>query len=133
MAVIALACAEMDDAVAPHCTALTEGQLERLWRLTDVPILCFDGDAAGQKASIRAAGRALPMLAPGRSLAFVTLPQGMDPDDLVRKRGARAFEALLDEAEPLVTRLWKHELAAETLDHPEQNGRASRRERAGKD
>src|SRR3546814_16281783 len=60
------------------------------------------------------------MLAPGRSLAFVTLPQGMDPDDLVRQRGARAFEALLDEAEPLVTRLWKHELAAETLDTPEQ-------------
>src|SRR3546814_18250321 len=61
------------------------------------------------------------MLAPGRSLAFVTLPQGMDPDDLVRQRGARAFEALLDEAEPLVTRLWKHELAAETLDTPEQH------------
>src|SRR3546814_19602727 len=67
------------------------------------------------------------MLAPGRSLAFVTLPQGMDPDDLVRQRGARAFEALLDEAEPLVTRLWKHELAAETLDTPEQ--RAGLRQR----
>src|SRR3546814_5620263 len=86
MDVIALAGAGIDNAVAPLGTALTEGQLERLWRLTDVPILCFDGDAAGQKASIRAAGRALPMLAPGRSLAFVTLPQGMDPDDLVRQR-----------------------------------------------
>src|SRR3546814_13026526 len=60
------------------------------------------------------------MLAPGRSLAFVTLPQGMDPDDLVRQRGARAFEALLDEAEPLVTRLWKNELPAETLVTPKQ-------------
>ncbi|RIA36701.1 DNA primase [Hephaestia caeni] len=127
MDVIALAQAGIEEAVAPLGTALTEGQLERLWRLTDVPILCFDGDTAGQKAAIRAAGRALPMLAPGRSLAFVTLPQGLDPDDLVRQRGARAFEALLDEAEPLVSRLWAHELAAETLDTPEQ--RAGLRQR----
>ncbi|MCM8729994.1 DNA primase [Hephaestia sp. GCM10023244] len=127
MDVIALAQTGIDEAVAPLGTALTEGQLERLWRLADVPILCFDGDAAGQKAAIRAATRALPMLAPGRSLAFVTLPEGLDPDDLVRQRGRAAFEALLDTAEPLVTRLWQHELAAETLDTPEQ--RAGLRQR----
>src|SRR3546814_21073695 len=108
MAVIALACAEMDDAVAPHCTALTEGQLERLWRLTDVPILCFDGDAAGPQASIRAAGRALPMLAPGRSPAFVTLPPAMDPADPLLHRCAPSFEALLDAAPPPATQLLQH-------------------------
>ena len=127
MDVIALAQAGIEEAVAPLGTALTEGQLERLWRLVDVPILCFDGDAAGQKAAIRAATRALPMLAPGRSLAFATLPQGLDPDDLVRQRGTAAFEALLGQAEPLANRLWAYELATEPLDTPEQ--RAGLRQR----
>jgi DNA primase len=120
MDVIALAQAGFGEAVAPLGTALTEAQLERLWRLADVPILCFDGDAAGQKAAIRAANRALPMLAPGRSLAFVTLPAGVDPDDFVRAKGPAAFAALLEKPEPLVDRLWAHELAAEPLDTPEQ-------------
>ena len=120
MDVIALAQAGFGEAVAPLGTALTEMQLERLWRLVDVPILCFDGDSAGQKAAIRAAQRALPMLTPGRSLSFVTLPAGQDPDDLVRAKGAHAFEALLAEPEPLVSRLWEYEKAAEPLDTPEQ-------------
>ena len=127
MDVIALAQAGIDEAVAPLGTALTEAQLERLWRMVPVPLLCFDGDAAGQKAALRAAHRALPLLAPGRSLAFVTLPQGEDPDDLVRARGAQAFEALLAAAEPLAERLWQSELAAEALDTPEQRAGLKRR------
>jgi DNA primase len=120
MDAIALAQVGIGEAVAPLGTALTESQLERLWRIADVPLLCFDGDSAGQKAAIRAAHRALPMLAPGRSLAFVTLLEGQDPDDLVRKKGVAAFETCAAAAEPLVERLWKHELAAEPLDTPEQ-------------
>ncbi|WP_326524294.1 DNA primase [Sphingomonas sp.] len=120
MDVIALAQAGFEEAVAPLGTALTEHQLDRLWRIADVPILCFDGDAAGQKAAMRAAMRALPMLAPGRSLSFVTIADGMDPDDLVRTKGPAAFDALLRAPEPLVDRLWRHELAAEPLDTPEQ-------------
>ena len=120
MDVIALAGAGIDEVVAPNGTAVTEAQLERMWRLSDVPILCLDGDSAGQKAAIRAAHRALPLLAPGRSLAFVTLPQGQDPDDLVRGKGAAPFEALLKTPEPLVDRLWASELAAEPLGTPEQ-------------
>jgi len=120
MDVIALAQAGFGEAVAPLGTALTEPQLERLWRISDVPILCFDGDSAGQKAAIRAAHRALPMLTPGRSLAFVTLPQGQDPDDLVRAKGPAAFEALLRQTQPLVDRLWAHEVAAEPTATPEQ-------------
>ena len=127
MDVIALAQAGFGEAVAPLGTALTEHQLERLWRLTDVPILCFDGDSAGQKAAIRAALRALPGLAPGRSLSFVTLPEGLDPDDLVRTRGPAAFEALLDKPAPLVDLLWSHEYAAEPLDTPEQRAGLRRR------
>ena len=127
MDVIALAQAGIAEAVAPLGTALTEAQLERLWRLADVPILCFDGDAAGQKAALRAAHRALPLLAPGRSLSFVTLPQGQDPDDLVRAKGAAGFEAVLEAREPLVQRLWSTEMAAETLDTPEQRAGLKRR------
>ncbi|MES3101390.1 DNA primase [Sphingomonas faeni] len=127
MDVIALAQAGFGEAVAPLGTALTEAQLERLWRMVDVPLLCFDGDGAGQKASLRAAHRALPLLAPGRSLAFVTLPQGQDPDDLVRAGGPGAFEALLKTPEQLVDRLWASEVAAEALDTPEQRAGLKRR------
>jgi DNA primase len=119
MDVIALAQAGIAEAVAPLGTALTEHQIERLWRQVDVPILCFDGDAAGQKAAVRAIGRALPGLAPSRSLSFVTLPQGQDPDDLIKSGGRSAMEGLLAAPEPLVDRLWRHELDALPLTTPE--------------
>ena len=127
MDVIALDQAGISEAVAPLGTALTEMQLELLWRLAPTPLLCFDGDAAGQKAAIRAALRAHPHVGPGRSLSFVTLPAGQDPDDLVRASGRHALEALLAEAEPLVERLWKHEAAAEPLATPEQKAGLRRR------
>jgi DNA primase len=120
MDVIALAKAGIEEAVAPLGTALTEHQIERLWRQVDAPLLCFDGDAAGQKAAYRAATRALPGLAPGRSLAFLTLPAGQDPDDVVKSGGRAAFETLAATPEPLVDRLWNHEVAAEPLSTPEQ-------------
>ena len=107
MDVIALAGVGLDEAVAPLGTALTEAQLELLWRHTDVPVLCFDGDAAGERAAVRAAERALPLLKGGRSLAFVTLPDGQDPDDLVRGGGRAALDALVAMAEPLVARLYR--------------------------
>jgi DNA primase len=120
MDVIALAEAGIADAVAPLGTALTENQIGMLWRMVPVPLLCFDGDAAGQKAAMRAATRALPLLRPGFSLAFATLPAGQDPDDIVRARGAAGFAELLDDAQPLVERLWAHEVAASPLATPEE-------------
>jgi DNA primase len=127
MDVIALDRAGIGEAVAPNGTALTEGQLERLWRLDPSPILCFDGDSAGQKAAIRAALRALPHLGPERTLRFVELPAGQDPDDVVKSGGKAAMEALLERAEPLDARLWRHELAAQPLTTPE--ARAGLRQR----
>ncbi|MEG3179922.1 DNA primase [Sphingomonas sp. LT1P40] len=127
MDVIALAQAGFGEAVAPLGTALTEQQIERLWRMADVPYLAFDGDSAGQKAAIRAAHRALPHIQPGRSLAFVRLPQGQDPDDLVRSAGPQAFEALLSSAQGLADRIWTHELAAEPLETPEARAGLKRR------
>ncbi|WP_343348099.1 DNA primase [Sphingomicrobium sp. XHP0239] len=120
MDVIGLARAGIAEAVAPLGTALTEDQLRLLWRLSASPILCFDGDAAGQRAAIRAAERALPHLGPEQSLAFVELPDGQDPDDIVVNGGAAAFDALVAEPESLSARLWRHEVAQTALDTPEQ-------------
>ena len=119
MDVIALDRAGIGEAVAPNGTAVTEAQLERMWRLDPAPILCFDGDSAGQKAAIRAALRALPHLAPEQTLRFVALPQGQDPDDLLRTNGKAALDAILAEPVPLVERLWVHERDAAPLTTPE--------------
>jgi DNA primase len=119
MDVIGLDRAGIAEVVAPNGTAVTEAQLERMWRLDGQPICCFDGDAAGQKAAVRAALRALPHLAPERTLRFVALPAGQDPDDLVRSGGRAAIEELFAAPEPLVERLWRHEVEAAPLDTPE--------------
>ena len=119
MDVIALDRAGISEVVAPNGTVVTEARLERMWRLDPSPILCFDGDSAGRKAAIRAATRALPLLRPDRTLRFVELPAGQDPDDVVRTGGREAFEALLASPEPLDARLWRHELEAEPLTTPE--------------
>src|SRR3954470_14205879 len=119
MDVIALDRAGISEVVAPNGTAVTEAQLERMWRLDPSPILCFDGDSAGRKAAIRASLRALPQISPERTLRFVELPAGQDPDDVVRSGGRDAFEALLARPEPLDARLWRHEAEAEPLTTPE--------------
>ncbi|MFL6749393.1 MAG: DNA primase, partial [Sphingomicrobium sp.] len=119
MDVIALDRAGIAEVVAPNGTAVTEAQLERMWRLDGQPICCFDGDAAGRKAAVRAALRALPHLGPDRTLRFVVLPAGQDPDDMVRSGGREAIEALLAAPEPLVERLWRHEVEAAPLETPE--------------
>lgn len=119
MDVVALAAAGIEEAVAPLGTALTEHQIERLWRQVPCPILCFDGDAAGQRAARRAIDRALPLLKPGHSLAIVTLPAKMDPDDVVRQGGAAAMDTLLAGAIPLIEALWQFERDAAPLNTPE--------------
>jgi DNA primase len=119
MDVIALDRAGIAEVVAPNGTAVTEAQLERMWRLDTAPILCFDGDSAGRKAAIRAALRALPLLAPDKTLRFVELSAGQDPDDLVNSDGREAVEALLAAPEPLDERLWRHEVEAQPLTTPE--------------
>lgn len=120
MDVIALDQAGIAEAVAPLGTALTEGQIEGLWRLAPEPILCFDGDKAGQRAASRALDRALPLLKPGHSLRFLTLPDNLDPDELIRRDGAPAMRAALDKAIPLVDFLWLRERSAADLATPER-------------
>ncbi len=95
MDVIALAEAGIGECVAPLGTALTEEQVHLLWRMAPVPILCFDGDAAGRRAAFRAVETVLPHLKPGFSVQFAFLPDGLDPDDFVRQQGRDALEDLL--------------------------------------
>ena len=118
--VIALARAGFPESVAPLGTALTESQLHELWRIAPEPLLCFDGDAAGQRAAWRAAERALPLLAPGQSVRFVTLPKDEDPDSLIASQGADAMAALLDAARPLDAVIWDIETAGKRIDTPER-------------
>ncbi len=120
MDVIALDQAGLPFAVAPLGTAVTEQQMQAMWRLVAEPALCFDGDAAGQRAAQRAAERALPLLKPGHSLRFVAMPEGEDPDSLVRAKGAEALTGLLDQGVPLSEMLWRMQVRGRNLDTPEQ-------------
>jgi DNA primase len=120
MDVIALHRAGFSTAVAPLGTALTEIQLQELWRLHPEPVLCFDGDDAGRRAAARALYRALPFLRAGQSLRFASLPSGEDPDSLIRARGSSGFVEVLDAARPLSEMLWEIELSAKPHDTPER-------------
>jgi DNA primase len=119
MDAIALANAGIGECVAPLGTALTERQIEMAWRLVETPVLCFDGDAAGTRAAMRAAVRALPLLRPSHSLRIVRLPAGLDPDDLIRREGVETLRALLSAPISLVDLLWEHERDAVPLETPE--------------
>jgi len=118
--VIAMVGAGFAATVAPLGTALTTDQLGLIWRMTDEPVLCFDGDGAGRRAAYRAVDLALPLLKPGKSLLFAALPEGQDPDDLVRSSGRDAVEEILSAARPLAEMLWLRETEAGGFDTPER-------------
>jgi len=130
MDVIALAQAGFENVVAPLGTALTENQLELLWRMSGEPVLCFDGDQAGLKAAWRAADMALPLIQAGRTVRFALLPEGKDPDDLVKTEGADAFGAVLSEARPLADLLWSRETSGGVFDTPERRAELEKTLRA---
>ncbi|MEM8798897.1 MAG: DNA primase [Pseudomonadota bacterium] len=120
MDVIALAQAGAEEAIAPLGTAVTEDQLGIAWRMVAEPTLCFDGDKAGRRAAIRAAERALPLLKPGRSLQFALMPEGEDPDSLVRSAGLEGFERICESAMALSDLLWRNLLETHRIDTPER-------------
>ena len=129
MDVIALAEAGFGETVAPLGTALTEAQVQLLWQMTPTPTLCFDGDSAGRKAAFRAVETVLPHLKPGFSIQFAFLPDGLDPDDLIRQQGKGAFEAVLNKrTRPLVDVLIeKEEQAGTTTNTPEARAAMEKR------
>jgi len=118
--VISLHGAGFTQAMAPLGTAFTEEQIKLLWSLCDEPVICFDGDGAGQKAMVRALNRALPILRPGKSLKFAYLPDGLDPDDMIRKRSVKSFQEEIDGAKSFIWALWQMLLSNRTLDTPER-------------
>ena len=120
MDVIALHQAGFAGAVAPLGTALTEGQLTALWKIDPEPTVCLDGDAAGQRAALKAADIALPLLKPGFSLRFATLPAGEDPDSLVRQAGAEAFAALLARPLGIADVIFQAEIVGKSVTGPDQ-------------
>lgn len=120
MDVIALAMAGFGAAVAPLGTAVTEDQLRLMWRISPEPIIALDGDAAGVRAALRVIDLALPLLEAGQSLRFAVLPQGQDPDDLIKAKGPAAMQAVLDAAKPMVSLLWDRETEGRSFDSPER-------------
>ncbi|QQA41542.1 DNA primase [Pelagovum pacificum] len=120
MDVIALSEHGFGAAVAPLGTAVTEHQLAHLWRMADEPVIALDGDTAGVRAARKVVSLALPMLQPGKSLRFVLLPDGQDPDDLLKAKGPAAMAKLLDEADPMVRVIWAEATENKSFDSPER-------------
>ena len=119
MDVIAVQRSGIAAAVAPLGTALTPEQITLLWKLHDEPILCFDGDAAGQRAQLRALERILPLLEPGRSARLAMLPAGKDPDDVLGESGPEGLRKILGTAQALVDSMWTTTAAQFDTQQPE--------------
>jgi DNA primase len=130
MDVVALVAAGFEEAVAPLGTAITEDQLALLWRIAPEPVVALDGDKAGLRAADRLVDLALPRLTPGHSLRFCLMPDGNDPDDLIRSGGVAAMRGALDDAIPLIEMLWRREVAQQPLDTPERRAAFDGRLRA---
>ena len=120
MDVIALSESGFGATVAPLGTAITEDQLRLLWRIAPEPIIALDGDTAGLRAAMRVIDIALPLLEAGQSLRFALMPEGMDPDDVLKAKGREAMQALLDNAIPMVQLLWRRETDGKVFDSPER-------------
>lgn len=120
MDVIAIHKSGVAAAVAPLGTALTPEQIVLVWKLHNEPVLCFDGDAAGQKAQMRALERFLPLLEPGKTARFATLPAGKDPDDVLREAGNEGFKKIIATARSLVDTMWDSVMAEHDVRQPEQ-------------
>ncbi|WP_380054226.1 DNA primase [Falsihalocynthiibacter sp. SS001] len=120
MDVIALSEAGFKASVAPLGTAITEDQLRLLWRIAPEPIIALDGDKAGLRAAMRVIDIALPLLEAGQSLRFAVMPEGQDPDDVLKAEGNGKMQELLDGAMPMVQLLWQREVEGKSFDSPER-------------
>ena len=120
MDVIALDSGNFNGAIAPLGTAITEKQLQLMWRISPEPIIALDGDKAGLRAAYRLIDLSLPLLKTGKALRFSIMPEGKDPDDLIRNEGASSFKNLIDEAVPMVDLIWRRETEGKSFDSPER-------------
>ena len=119
MDVVSLASKGFRNAVAPLGTAITETQLNILWKESNSPIICFDGDKAGKQASFRATEIALKLLKPNKTLRFINLPNNLDPDDYIKNYGIESFKKFVNKASPLTSIVWDLCLQESNIDTPE--------------
>ena len=119
MDVVSLASKGFQNAVAPLGTALTETQLNILWKEADSPLICFDGDKAGKQATFRATEIALKLLKPNKTLRFINLPDNLDPDDYIKNFGLVSFNELVNKASPLTNIIWDLCLQESNINTPE--------------
>ncbi|WP_226549781.1 DNA primase [Celeribacter naphthalenivorans] len=120
MDVIAMAEAGFEATVAPLGTAITDRQLQLMWRMSDEPVIALDGDKAGLRAAFRLIDLAMPLLQSGKGLRFAILPEGQDPDELIKAKGREAMQEVLDGALPMVALLWRRETEGKVFDSPER-------------
>ncbi|WP_444666751.1 DNA primase [Cereibacter changlensis] len=120
MDVIALSEAGFHATVAPLGTAVTEAQLQLMWRIHAEPVIALDGDTAGIRAALRVIDLALPLLEAGQGLRFAVMPPGLDPDDLLKSQGAPAMQKVIETAQPMVNLLWRRETEGKVFDSPER-------------
>lgn len=117
-------------ALAPLGTALTEEQILVLWKMIPadqkMPVLCFDGDNAGRRAAARACERILPLLKADHSVRLAFLPDGQDPDSLIKAQGKDAFETIINAAIPLVDFIWMEHTVGRNFATPEEQAGLSR-------
>ena len=116
MDVIAVSASGVAAALAPLGTALTEQQIQLVWKLHPEPILCFDGDQAGQKAATRAIERILPLLEPGKTVRIASLPAGQDPDDILKTEGVDGLRRILPAASGILDSLWQRKFTEYKLE-----------------
>ena len=130
--VVAAVMAGFEGTVAPLGTALTEDHVQLLWRMSDTPVLCFDGDSAGQRAAERTAAVVMPLLQPGKTVRIATLPEGLDPDDIIKQQGRDAFADVIERARSLSDMVWSLETGGIVPETPEARAalEARLRERA---
>ena len=119
MDVVSLASKGFNKAVAPLGTAITESQLNILWKESNTPIICFDGDRAGRAASLRVSELALKLIKPNKSLKFINLPSNLDPDDYIKNYGLESFKKLIDQAIPLTSLIWDSCMGISEVNTPE--------------
>ncbi len=123
MDVIACAQAGVRGALAPMGTAVTEEQIVSMWNMipdfSKVPILCFDGDNAGRKAARRVCERIMPLLEPGKSVSFAFMPDGDDPDSLIKASGVKGFQKILSKNVSLFDFMWNAHVQGKDLRTPE--------------
>ncbi len=120
MDVIALSAAGLEACVAPLGTAITDRQLQMMWRMSPEPVIALDGDKAGLRAAYRLIDLAMPMLEAGVGLRFAIMPDGLDPDDLIKQRGPQVMRDVIDNALPMVSLLWRRETEGKDFDSPER-------------